>query len=465
MLGVMVVGITSGDTPPDGEGYLYDPGHIFADPVLFDDLILDMSKRHWDKMDYIGHEFTVPLEWVRENPNYDKAVRQAIKVGDEPYKPGDGHTGETSKGEREELDPSVRLRQLYLPRHQLVLTFACEQVVNKPLLITNWTGPEKGPYHRLSFGKVLGELIPLSPMMSWCDLDDITNKSFCKAADQADRQKVIVGVSPAGADDGKTVLSAEDGDMIKLNDPKNVAEIRLGGADQVNLGMALWSLTKLKEFGGNWDAIGGLGPSSETATQDQQISASAGGRLEDLVATTNTFKAAVIRDMGFWQWHDPISEWRIKKPIGAGRYLETTFSPENRIGGFYDYEVTINVHSGRKRTPAQQGEFLLQRLERFYLQVAPLMQQSGMTFDWEAIVKTLARYDDTPEVNSWIQYMNGEMMPAAESGGMPANTTRNYVRENKSTATNAGQDRALTQMMFGGQPQGSEMKNLMGGAA
>lgn len=463
-IGVMEVGITSSDTPPDGEGYLYDPGHVFADPVLFTDLILDMKAGNWDHMQYIGHEFSAPAEWVRENSSFNKAVRNSIKVGDGQHRPTDSHIGETSKEGAEEFEDTIRIRQLYLTRHQLVLLFAVEQVVNQPLKITHWTGPERGPYHRLSYGKVLGELIPLSPMMAWYDLDDITNTAFNKAADQAERQKTVILVNPSGSDDGKMILDAEDGDMIKSNDPKNVGEARFGGADQVNLGMALWSFTKLKEMGGNWDAIGGQGSMAETATQEQQIARAAGGRLDDMWDITQKFKSGVMRDLGFWMWNDPISEWRIQKPIGAGLSIDAVFAPENRIGSFDDFDVSISAYSGRKRSPSQQGEFLLQRMERFYLQIAPFMQQAGMTLDWEMIIKTMAEYDDTPEVNWWVQHLNGEMMPQSEPKGMAPNTTRTYKRVNESAATSDGQDRALTQMLFGGQPQGGEMKNIAGAA-
>jgi hypothetical protein len=67
-----------------------------------------------------------------------------------------------------------------------------------------------------------------------------------------------------------------------------------------------------------------------------------------------------------------------------------------------------------------------------------------------------------PELDHMILYTgeqnHEEGMP--EGGGMPANTTRRYVRENRSTATRQGQEQAMISKMMAGGNNSPEMTAL-----
>src|SRR4051812_30668935 len=64
-IGVMCVGVgLSGE---------YSGGpQVFAEPVLFPDLVLDLAAESWEQQSFVGHEFLVPMEWLDENTDLKK---------------------------------------------------------------------------------------------------------------------------------------------------------------------------------------------------------------------------------------------------------------------------------------------------------------------------------------------------------------------------------------------------------
>jgi hypothetical protein len=185
------------------------------------------------------------------------------------------------------------------------------------------------------------------------------------------------------------------------------------------------------------------------------IAENASARLKDMSDAMMQFQTEVITDIGHWMWHDPISVWHNQKPIGAGLTLDTAFTPEMRTGDFYSFNIKINPYRKHSRAPSQQGEYLIQMLERLLMPAQPLMAQAGMGLDWEDIFKTVSRLTDTPEMARWIQYMQGEQMPQPEpKGGMPNNTTRTYKRVNASEKTDHGMREALIRTLAGKQDGG-----------
>jgi len=459
-MGLMEVGITTKDTPPDGEGYLYDPGHVFADPILFEDSILDMTSKFWDQQSYLGHEFSVNFEWAKDNDQFDSKARAALTNSSEYIGLSEDVRSESlSQGSRatmDEFEETIRLRQLFLPRQQLVMLFSATGS-RLPLSIIQWEGPERGPYHRLSFGDVQGNLVPLAPVPVWIDLHDMVNRLANKAGRQAERQKTITGVRGSAEDDGNRVLEAKDGQMIKLDDPDSVREFKFGGANQETLGMVEWSKKVLETMGGNWPSLAGLGASSRTVGQDKLINEGASARLSDMQQTMVQFQSDVMKDLAFWMWNDPISEYHLNKPIQGTKYsVPIVWSPETRVGKFTDYLFKVNPYSGLPVSPEQEASEFLQLLTNFVLPAMPYMQQQGIGLNWEDIFKTIAKYQNKPELLRALVFTQGEQQPKPQLPPKQASTTRNYVRENRPGASYSGQQDVMIRQLFGGQSQQSE---------
>lgn len=468
-LGMMKVGITTGDTPPNGEGHLHDPGHLFADPVLFGDAILDMTAKRWEQQSYMGDEFTVPLEWAKENPQFNKEARQKLSARSSEQFEAETHAESMTRGESnllEEFEDMVQLRQIFLPRQQLILTLAVGE--NKlPLSIVEWTGPEHGPYHRLSFGKVPGNLIPLAPVPLWVDLHDITNSLFNKAARQAERQKTFTALPKRTGPDGELLTTVEDGGVYSFENPSDIHEVSTGGANEHTLSMAIWAQTKLEYMGGNWAALGGLGAQTKTVGQDEMLHTNASGRLKDMQQLMLSFQAAVIKDLAYWLWEDPLSEYHIiKRPDywpSSLPGIPAQFSPENRMGRFFDYNFDVDPFKRPRRSPSEQAAQFMSLIRDFVLPMMPMLEQQGKSLDVEYIFKEISRLNNSPQLSRAIVHLQGEQYPSRGkvSPGMPAQTTRTYERVNRPAASAQGQDQALASALMGAPKQPAEMASLM----
>lgn len=460
-LGCMKVGLTSKDTPPDGESYLHDPGNVFTDPVLFEDLLLDMTAKRREQMAFMGDEYTAPLDWVRENEEYHKQAREAVVADDQSVRESESLTSPNRSGE-ESFEPMVTLRQLYLTRQNLLVTVP-KHNPTQPLLIQQWKGPAGGPYCFLAFGKVPGNPIPNAPVPMWADLHDICNRSFNKAWRQGMRQKTFTAVPPAGQADGYSIVEVADGEVRAFNEPDKIKEVSTGGANPANLAMSQLAKSLLVYMGGNWDALGGLAAMSRTVGQDEMMSSGASGRLKDMQQTMIDFQVEVYRHMAYWLWTDPISEYSLRKPVGdTGFSIPTKWLPENRVGSFFEKNFKITTYNDGNRSPMEQAMALKQILLEIIVPLAPAMQQQGIGINWEYLMKTLGKLSSMPELPRSLLFLSGEQIPKADSqgGGMPANTTRTYERVNRPGATRAGADQTLINTLMGGNNQSAELKSL-----
>lgn len=405
---------------------------VFAEPVLLPDLILDLSAKSWDEMAFVGHRFVVPLEWISEHEGMDDDRRDRFVkyVQNKQQQEGVDWNRRKSQGFKD----LVELQQIWLRHENRILILPCDGDDKSPLLDEEWTGPATGPYRKLSFRTIPGNVFPLAPVINWADLDDFINKSFRKIMRQVHRSKTL-GLA-VNDQDAEAINGGSDGETVAVTDLNTVTEKSYGGADEkiasaVNLASQL-----LNMFGGNWNLLGGTAPSSKTVGQDQLLSQGASGRMVYMQEKMEGFETEVINDIGFWVWDDPAGEEIFTKRLEGTPFGEQmVWSPETRQGDFYQLNLKVNPYRKIKRTPSEQADFLIQFLERVILPCAPHMQDPNTRFDWEFFFKMCARYENAPEINMLINSPGGESMPTtgpqrSDQPTMQRNTTRRYERVN-----------------------------------
>lgn len=429
----------------------------FAEPVLFPDLILDMNAKSWEQQTFIGHDFVVPFETIKNSELYEgKGKERFIRIRDAMYANRTSDTDWARNGE--DYLELVCLRQLWLPHQHRVII--CDpgnmpgvQSTRIPLLNNEWEGPDDGPYRNLQFNVVPGHLFPRAPVPYWNDLDDIINLSFNKASRQNLRRKTV-GLA-RNADDAKVVQDLKDGE-IGPADPNSVEEKSFGGADQQLLSMVEYSKRLLVYLGGNWDALGGLAPQSGTVGQDQLLSEGAAGRMKDMQKAVMEFETKVMGDIAYWTWQDPLIDEPFFKKLDGTPYGEFgRWSPESRQGEFFQYNFQCNPYARITRTPAEQSSKLLQIVMQVILPSIPHMQQ-GSPINWEFLFKLISRYENLPELNQIVEYPQGGAIPERSPDTPPAkqtSTTRNYVRTNKTQGGPGIEDKILAGLFTGGQSQ------------
>lgn len=468
-MGIMKIGLAV-DGNPFEDDTERDPARVFADPILFQNMILDMTATTWLGQSYMGDEFRVPLEWAMENPDYDKKVVRQLPNLTQSDNAG-GRNDNSEKGEKlsqgdaaivDEFKDQLDLQSVYLPHEGIVLTLVADSEL-PPLRVAKWEGPSHGPYRPLCYGKVQGNLLPTGLIPMWVDLHEITNRLFRKASNQAERQKTLLLVQGHAAADGKAQVDADDGDAIYSENPDGAVEKSTGGANPQTLAMVQWTKQMLGYMGGNWDALGGLAAQTQTVGQDQLLATNASGRVKEMQAVMTEFTTGVIEDIGYWVWEDPVSEYNLQKPIGdTGYSVPALWAPESRQGEFFQYNFSINPYSAKARSPEEQANAMMQFVMQVVPSLAPFMQQMGMSLDLEKTFKLFARYMHLPEINEIITYAQGEAYPKDDEPKMPGQTTRKYVRENRPGMTQQGADRVMSQLLMGAKTQGQEMTNAFG---
>lgn len=453
-IGVVKVGIcTSGHTQLG-----HDVGEPFVDVVSPDDYFLDMTAKKYGSIQFEGNDYWLDLESARE-----------LNEGSESVEP-DKHTVHGDQGERraeqittnegaEEYRERVWLRDVWLPDSQTIHTYG---VKTKNLLrIVDWDGPDRGPYHSLRYTTVPGNLMPLPPASLWIDIHEISNSLFRKLSKQAIAKKTIIAFQGGDDAEANRLKTASDGEGIVFAGPEP-KPIVVGGIDAQSMAFFLQSKDLFNHITGNLDALGGLGPQTETASQDRAITAAAGARMDRYKAKTIEFAGGVFEALAWYDWTDPFSERPVEKEIeGTDIVAHSVWSEETRDGDFLDYNLEIDPYSMEQDTPEARLQKIGMIFERFVLPMLPMLQQQGGHIDVQKLLALVGKLSNVDEIRELVVF--AEPTPGVpQQGGSPepsfkpANTTRTYVRTNRPGATRHGKDDAMARLLMGANVQDAE---------
>jgi hypothetical protein len=357
----------------------------------------------------------------------------------------------------------VDLWEIWLPQENLIVTLPVEG--DSILDVKEWEGSERGPYELLGFNVVPNNIMPLAPVAQWTDIHELSNRVFRKLGRQADRQKTVTGYKAGREADASRVRDANDGEMIRMDDPASVAEFKMGGIDQASMAFSIALKDLFNWQAGNLDIIGGLSPASDTAKQDEMMGDSASKRFQDMQAQTVKFATANIRKLAKYLWDDPIVEIPITKEVeGLGIEIETAFIPSEMPAEFMDYNISIEPYSLQVQTPNGKFNSVMEVINQVYMPLLPLMEQQGAVIDLEELSKLIADYKNLPELTRIIKFQNQQSGPAQPTiprrDGAPAFKHNINERINRPGATRAGNDATMVKTLLGIGSQDSEMSAM-----
>ena len=443
-----------------------DPGEPWLNRVSIDDLILDMSAKELTKMRYCGHRYRADFEKVQDEPGYDKKVKAKLTptsraATDHPDGSRDIASGDADD---DDLKDMVWLQDIWIAENNTVATMAVDQDL-PPLIEREWTGSQAGPYKFLSLGNVPDNVIPASPAVNLKGLHDLQNRLHRRMEKDSDAHRVVNTYSPAGADDANKIQKAERNSWVRMNNPKDVGQVEVGGIDQRDMAFATFVFDEYDRMAGNLQAMGGLGPQAATVGQEELVHGQLSRTEADMRMAVVNFAADCVLDLGRLMWEDENLELHTSMPVGAGIEVSSDWRPGLRVGEFEDYDFRVEPYSMVFKTPQQK----LQEMFQVFQQIAPMwpmFQASGATIDAEAIVDEIARLMNRPEFKRFITFAH----PADMLGGdqntvrQSAVTSRESVRKNVPTGgTAAARNSALIQTLMGSKPQvNGQMKAAMG---
>jgi hypothetical protein len=280
------------------------------------------------------------------------------------------------------------------------------------------------------------------------DLHIATNNLLRKQMDAAKRKKEVFLYKQQAKKEAEKIRDADNFDLVGTADPANVQSVKFGEIDQQIQQFLMMTDQFFDRQAGNLSLMAGLGASSGTVGQEQLLQSNSSSRMNLYKGKVRRFIRDIAKDVAWWLWHNPNYDPPIFKPIPKTNItVETRL---NRLGEFIDYNFDIEPYSIEYNPP----EIKLQKLTSVLQQLMgalPLMQQQGVNIDFQKLIETFSEYASLPELKDVMVFERPpeEGVPMQRTSS-PANTTREYNYNNRSTQTEDGFRKQMMQMMSGG---------------
>ena len=441
----------------------YEYGEPFIDIVTLDDIVLDMSAKRMDLIQYIGNTYWLPFEKFMDTADLTKKARQKLHA-DESELFGDHGAMRAesigSDGNATEYEKRIKLRDVFIPHEDVMMTYAVTD--REKLQDFDWEGPDRGPYHVLGFTEVPGNLMPLAPIPTWRDLHELGNVLYRKLGNQADDQKTVLGFSGADETDITSFKNASDGDGIPYHgaEPKTLTA---GGVSQTTLAFWLSLKDVFAYFAGNIDSIGGLSAQTQTVGQDKLLSEAANAQVQDMAEATKDITERVFESLAWYEWNDPIGDKIIQKKIpGTEMTIPVPWNVEAKMGEFDLFDMKIDVHSMQDNSPQTKLQKLDLIMQRYIGPFLPMIQAEGGRLDMVDLMRIIAKYTDFEELAEIIKWNDQppNKMAGLPAGGSKGNTTTENIRRSIPSSSPQGNSQVLQQILSGGNPQQAQQASF-----
>lgn len=466
--GVVKIGIAGCDPRPNiGD----EP---FVSLVQVEDYFVDMSARSWDEVQFEGNQYWMDTETIQKV--YGVSLTSDDYSGDSER--GVKESNSISSGEaRAPLYARVLLRDVYLVKENVLVTYAVQS--KKEIRRIPWDGPCGTPYVKLGYSDVPGNLLPLSPVSLWKDMNELANSVYRKLAKQAVARKSIAGVIGGTDEEVRRIKNAKDGEAVTVSGAK-IENLSIGGIDNSSLAFFLQNRDLFSHLAGNLDALGGLSPQADTATQDKLISEAASARMSAMADKTIDFAREIFNRLAWYTWTDPVRVRKYRK-VGSEKFnigVNKVWTPETRDGDFLDYNFDIAVFSMQDDSPSTRLQKLASAFNTFVFPMMQLLQAQGGQIDMKALLSYIGENANIPELSSFVVFADQPPMasgPQQQAMGLPQPsyvstkapvTRRVYERVNRPGAmTERGKTAVMMQALMGQKVQGDEMAGLNIGRA
>lgn len=481
LMGIMKVGIT---TPLDAEraGWRTFAGEAFAATVDFDDYICDVQARNLDELSFEMHRYRASAEMA----NTMFKLRGSDKLsGETPQSfnnDGDERIGFLGKGfeggEYDEFGEMTDLWEVYLPGHRKLLTFRCHggklPSSSDDLLETReYVGPDGGPFVKLAYLWVPGNLFPRGPIMDLFPLDETINQQLRKVLRQAERFKQIDIYSGAATKDMERIRDASDGEPIKVDKLNEIKQWMSGPPNAALFGVTQAIMQIFNKLAGNMDTLGGLARQAGTAAQESQLNQNAGGFVGMLQRASTAGTSKVMSNLLWYYWNDPqgVMETEYKLDtnpnVGINRQIHPAGATDEngqpqehrRDLPWEDLDVKVDPYSLTADTPQSK----LANLRGIVQTLTPMQQflaPQGIAIDYKFWLSKEAEYANNPDIAELVHLFDDQgasEQPGAQHDATKSPvTSRTVTRKNESEQTDAGQSKDFMQQLMGAQGQNGE---------
>ena len=250
------------------------------------------------------------------------------------------------------------------------------------------------------------------------------------------------------------LAEANDGDIIRSDNPDRAKVAGFGGANQSNLQLGIHFKDLFMMLGGNIEMMGGLAPQSKTLGQDQMLQQNASGQVNEMQKQTVDFTSGVIESLCWYWWKDPFKVMKVGHSLPGLPDMSITrqVGPLQRLGKFEDLQIEIDPYSMQHSTPQGRLAALNQVVQQTILPMQQLLQAQGISFDLNAYLQKVAQYLDMPDLSDIITIQeppdpNGpggsDGGGGSDGSGKAAQTSREYVRRSLGGDTSKNREQSM----------------------
>lgn len=455
----------------DPKGNMVQGGFPRIRSASIEHWIHDTNARELEDMRFAGHRYQMKKKVARQLKlnheqelaldNSDDRFAERIQRLESMNLPDD-----VNLDDFDIFDEDVDAWDIWIPQESEIRTYLAGDTDDdaffkgvKPIRVRPWYGPSLGPYNLLGFTTVPDNFMPLAPVMVTFDLALYANKLYRKIQRQAQDQKTVFGYDGQSVDDASKIYFSPDMEMVNLNHPDGVKEHKFGGMDPQTFAFTLNTLDEFKARSGNLDLLAGLGPQSDTASQDEQLGQNAGVKTDDMRDKVLEFAKDIVTNIAWFTFDNPFLDIPITQTVqGTSRQFGSRLTHEDLRGDFIDYNFRIEPFSMQHRSPAMK-QAAMERMLGVFTPFIQGMQQQGVNFDWQKYIRTWAKHADQEELQNAFIFTTP--LPPQENSGS-TESSRSAVtkhineRVNRNASTPQSQSNQMIQSLLNqGQNSGS----------
>jgi len=440
-LGVIKVGLESaGTTEVNGEEIeLTNP---FAESIEFSDFVWDLESSTYEACQFVGDRFTKTIQEIEDEGIFDDdaiaKIKESISRDDTDSDELPTHSMVSGERYQDRFQETIFLWNIWLPHERRLIVMLDDDPEDGVLLNNEYIGPDHGPYTLYSVNDVPGNVMPASPVSILYKLHKLSNRLFAKTANQADRQKTIVTVQKGGDKDAEAMTQTPDGETTSVKNPKQIQEVRFGGADQATVGFNAIVDDKFNKSAGNMELMGGIDSQADTLGQEKLLSGQNSTQLRKQADRVEEATTQVIQDLAFYLYDDPIQRFPIRKEVTGLRDtpIYSEFGPENRTADFVNFMVDIQPYSLNDQTPQEQVNHVISIMTSLYLPLQEQFAQQGMALNLSEMAAFIADRSNMPIFSRILTMQDGTPVtnndkPSSDRPLQAAKTERTHIRRNE----------------------------------
>jgi hypothetical protein len=423
---------------------------LVMDSIDRSDYVYDIQSKTLEEADVQGDKFRMTLTDVHEHPWFDPEVKGEVEASPStPWPEGDETDMRRSRrrGRAVDLYDYVDVWRVFERRRGKIFYFPCHQPTLK-LLEMDWDGPSHGPYRYLYYEKPPNHAMPISPMMHLFKKHRAFNFLDTKTIHQQQTAKGNLFFTNASKGDAERIVNSYDNQSI-LRENGAVRWAHIGGADPATVAMAEKQRRDFSYAAGGLDTYAGLsGQGAETYGESRLLQGAANAMLEDMSGYAHQFVKGVVSDIFWYDIRDPNpGTEQLRKPLqGTDLSYSVDWSPEKRkMIADMEFAIDVEPYSFKERSPESRLADLLGAIQ-IIMGMGDQAAAQGITLDVEAVVKSIAKSRNLPELNDVLitnqdpQSLLGFLQGGNKQGPGADASPRRYIRESRSDGSGEGQE-------------------------